>query len=63
MQRVVSLTRYQASQFLIQFFEKIDLDKLQTKAGKKVGNEMGEGDKAPASFNPMRRKLQVDLEP
>ncbi|KAF6241515.1 hypothetical protein HO173_000225 [Letharia columbiana] len=52
-----------ASQFLIQFFENIDLDKLEKKPGEKAGNGIGLGGKALASFNPMRRKLQIDVEP
>ena len=59
----MSLTWYQASQFLIQYSKSIDLGKVQKKPRKKVGNDMEEGGKAPASFNPMRRKLQIDVEP
>ena len=58
-----SLTWYQASQFLIQFFETIDIGKVQKKPGKQVGNDMDGVDMTPASFNPMRRKLQIDIEP
>ena len=57
------LTRHQASQFLIQFFENIDLDKLEKKSGKSIGNGIDEGGEAPGSFNPMRRKLGIDLRP
>lgn len=50
--------RYQASQFLLQFFESVDLDKLQKKSREKVGNGIGVGGRAPAAFNPMRRRLE-----
>ena len=59
----MSLTWYQASQFFIQFFKDIELDKLEKKPGKKVGNDMGEGGSAPGSFNAMRRRLQIDVGP
>ena len=63
MRRVMLLTGYQASQFLIQFFENIDLDRLEKKPGEMVGNDMVEGGKAPGLFNPMRRKLQMNVGP
>ena len=57
------LTEYQASQFLIRFFENIDLDRLEKRHGGVVGNNVDAGGKAPTSFNPMRRKLQMCLGP
>lgn len=63
MRRVMLLTGYQASQFLIQFFENIDLDRLEKKPGERVGNDTVEGGTAPALFNPMRRKLQINVGP
>lgn len=47
----------------MQFFENIDLVKRRMKTGEKVGNGIVVGGKAPASFNPMRRKLQMNVEP
>ena len=63
MRRVLLLTRFQASQFLIQFSENIDLDRLEKRPGEVVGSDMDAGGKDPISFNPMRRKLQMCVRP
>ncbi|CAF9915577.1 MAG: hypothetical protein ALECFALPRED_010249 [Alectoria fallacina] len=52
-----------ASQFLIQFFENVDLEKLEKTLKATARNGTSVDAKAPSSFNPMRRKLQIDVEP